>query len=78
MILKKYVHHLLGGIKENVWIHSNERTFLQRKLSGVILSLGCLFDLPGYQTKAYEYFKLLLNNKVKTSPDIRHTVYYYG
>lgn len=72
------MHHLLGGIKEDFWIDSHDRTFLQCKLRGVILNLGCLCALPSYQTKVYELFKKFLNDKVKPNSDIRDIVYYYG
>lgn len=78
LIAKKYVHNLLGGIKEDFWNDSTDRNFLQRKLRGVILNLGCLCGLPSYQTKAYELFKKFLDDKIKPNPDIRYIVYYYG
>ncbi|KAL4150039.1 hypothetical protein QTP88_003885 [Uroleucon formosanum] len=76
--LEKYVQHLLGSIKEDFWNDSSDRNFLQRKLRGVILNLGCLYGLPSYQTKVYELFKRFLDDKVQPHPDIRYTVYYYG
>jgi len=68
----------LGSIKEDFWNDSSDRNFLQRKLRGVILNLGCLYGLPSYQTKVYELFKRFLDDKVQPHPDIRYTVYYYG
>ncbi|XP_060840151.1 glutamyl aminopeptidase-like isoform X1 [Rhopalosiphum padi] len=76
--LEKYVHNLLGNIKEDYWNNSNNRNFLQRKLRGVILNLGCLYGLQSYQTTVYELFKRFLDDKVQPNPDIRYTVYYYG
>jgi len=68
----------LGSIKEDFWNDSSDRSFLQRKLRGVILNLGCLYGLPSYQTKVYELFKQFLDDRVQPHPDIRYTVYYYG
>ncbi|XP_060840148.1 glutamyl aminopeptidase-like [Rhopalosiphum padi] len=76
--LEKYVRHLLGTIKEDFWNDSIDRPFLQRKLRGVILKLGCLYGLPSYKIKVYELFKQFLDDEVKPNPDIRHTIYYYG
>jgi len=68
----------LGSIKEDFWNDSSDRNFLQRKLRGVILNLGCLYGLSSHQTKVYELFKRFLDDKVQPHPDIRYTVYYYG
>lgn len=68
----------MGGIKEDFWDDSIERNFIQRKLRGVILNLGCLCGLPNYKTKVYYLFKKFLDDKVKPNPDIRSLVYYYG
>lgn len=78
LILKKYVHNLLEGVKEDLWNDSSNRTFLQRKVRSVILNLGCVCGVPSYQTKVYELFKQFLVDKVKPNPDIRYNVYYYG
>lgn len=72
------MQNLLGGLKEDFWNDSIERTFLQRRLRGLILDLGCLCGLPNYQTKAYELFKKFLNDKVQPNSDIRRAVYYFG
>jgi len=68
----------LRTIKEDFWDDSIDRPFLQRKLRGVILKLGCLYGLPSYKIKVYELFKQFLDDEVKPNPDIRHTIYYYG
>jgi len=77
-LFKKYVQNLLGNLKENFWNDSNNRNFLQRRLRGVILNMGCLYGLPNYQTTVYELFKHFLADKIQPNPDIRYTVYYYG
>ncbi|CAI6369413.1 unnamed protein product [Macrosiphum euphorbiae] len=76
--LEKYVQHLLGSIKENIWNDSSYKNFIQRKLRAVIIKLGCAYGLPSYLKKVYELFKRFVNDKIKPHPDIRDTVYYYG
>ncbi|XP_026815475.1 glutamyl aminopeptidase-like [Rhopalosiphum maidis] len=76
--LERYVRHLLRTIKDDFWDDSIDRTFLQRKLRGVIVELGCLYGLPSYKIKVYELFKQFLDDEVKPNPDIRHTIYYHG
>lgn len=72
------MQNIIGGIKEDYWDDSIDRTFLQRKLRATILNLGCLCGLPSYQTKAYELFQKFLNDNVKPNPDIRGIVYKFG
>ncbi|XP_050428008.1 glutamyl aminopeptidase-like isoform X3 [Adelges cooleyi] len=76
--LDKYIQNLLVSLKQDFWNDSNDRNFLERKIRGVILNLGCLVGLPSYQVKALELFKKYLTDKVKPDPDIRSVVYYYG
>ncbi|XP_050532031.1 glutamyl aminopeptidase-like isoform X2 [Daktulosphaira vitifoliae] len=76
--LDKYIQNLIGQLSQDFWIDSNDRNFLQRKIRGVILNLGCLVGLPSFQAKALELFKKYLKDKIKPDPDVRRIVYYYG